>query len=164
MIVPLSPGGNGDAEMPIGTYGGWGKGTGSGIGTGEGSGTGTARHGSGAGGPYEGGTAPSASTGASLQRRAAYQALLKRVIEAHKEYPLAARRARQEGNCWRRFTISRSGTLRKVESLSSCGYEYLDEAATRAITAVGKFPPLPDEIKGAEATFSVPIKFTLTEE
>lgn len=98
---------------------------------------------------------------AAGHQRAAYQELLKRLVEAHKEYPLAARRSRKEGSCKRRFVLSRSGTLRQVEALSSCGYEYLDDAATRAIRAVGAFPPLPDEIAGAEASFTVSITFTL---
>ena len=98
--------------------------------------------------------------GASLQRRAAYLAQLKGLIEAHKEYPLAARRSRQEGSCLRGFDIDRSGALRKVVALSSCGHEFLDAAATRAITSIGTFPPLPDAIREAEATFTVTITFT----
>jgi protein TonB len=160
-IAPTAPGGA-DMVFPVGSGSGRGGGTGSGAGEGAGTGTGAGRYGNGTGGTH-GGNATSASSGA-LQRRAAYQALLKRLIEAHKEYPLAARRSRLEGNCVRRFTISRGGTLKKVESLSSCGHEYLDDAATRAITAVGTFPPLPDEITGTEATFEVPIRFMLRNE
>jgi protein TonB len=107
--------------------------------------------------PSNGGGVPSAGLGA-------YQALLKRIIEAHKEYPLAARRMRQEGSCLRRFTISRGGSLKKVEPLSSCGHPFLDDAATRAITGAGTFPPLPDDFRGEEATFTISIKFTLENE
>lgn len=158
-IIPLLPAEKGDAEMTVGTVGGTGRG-GSGAGSGSGVGAGAAR-GGGTGGTHGGGVTPASSQG-GVQRRAAYQALLRRLIEAHKEYPLAARKLRQEGSCQRRFTLRRDGSLAKVESLSSCGYTYLDDAATRAITTVGTFPPLPEEFTGAEAAFTIPITFTLS--
>ncbi len=100
------------------------------------------------------------TTGSEL-RRSAYEALLKRLIEEHKEYPLAARRSGQEGRCLRRFVLDRSGAIKRVDKLSSCGHAFLDDAATRAIRSVGTFPPLPDDYKGAEATFIVPITFSI---
>ena len=105
------------------------------------------------------GTAGSPS--GSTARQAAYQAQLKRLIEARKEYPLAARKAGHQGVCQRSFVISRNGSLKNVKAVSSCGYVFLDEAATRAITAVGTFPPLPDDFKGAEETFTVSMSFML---
>jgi protein TonB len=97
----------------------------------------------------------------SPQRRVAYQDMLKRLVEEHKDYPFAARRSRQQGSCQRRFVLSRNGSIKQVEELSSCGHSLLDEAATRAITTVGSFPPLPEEVKGAEEAFTVTIKFAL---
>ena len=92
----------------------------------------------------------------------AYAALLQRLIEAHREYPFASRRSRQEGSCRRRFTLDRNGRLMLVEALSSCNYPFLDESATRAITSVGAFPPLPDTLAGEDASFTFTITFTLT--
>lgn len=89
-----------------------------------------------------------------------YQAQVRSLIEAHKEYPLAARKSGREGSCQRRFQLGRDGTLQRVETVSSCGHPFLDAAATRAIGAVGKFPPLPDEF-AAEEPFEVTITFTL---
>lgn len=97
----------------------------------------------------------------SPSRPGAYQAQLKSLIEAHKQYPLACRKSGREGSCQRRFLLGRDGILRRVETLSSCGHPFLDAAATQAITAVGKFPPLPEEFKGIEESFSVTITFTL---
>lgn len=97
----------------------------------------------------------------SGQHRAAYQTLLKRLIETHKKYPLAARRSGREGSCQRRFVLGRNGSLKNVEAISSCGHAFLDEAATQAIAAVGTFPPLPDFFKGAEETFTITMTFTL---
>jgi len=87
---------------------------------------------------------------------------LKRIIEAHKEYPLASRRKEEEGSCQRRFILSRDGALRNVETVTRCGHPFLDDAATRAITSVGKFPPFPAEIEGDEASFTVTLTFSLS--
>ncbi len=100
------------------------------------------------------------STGSEL-RRSAYEALLKGLIEEHKEYPLAARKSGQEGRCLRRFVLNRNGKIKRIDKLSSCGHPFLDEAATRAIRSVGTFPPLPDDYKGDEATFIIPITFSI---
>jgi protein TonB len=106
-------------------------------------------------------TAAGAPAAKFLQRRETYQAQLKRLIEAHKRYPLAARRSGKEGVCQRRFALRRDGTLKRVEELSSCGHTFLDDAATHAISAVGTFPPLPDDFTGAEETFTITMIFTL---
>lgn len=90
-----------------------------------------------------------------------YQTLVKKLIEANKVYPFAARRAGQTGSCLRRFVLERNGAVSRVEELSSCGYPFLDDAATRAINSVGRFPPLPEEIRGSEAAFTVTISFNL---
>lgn len=159
-IHPDDPAENGSPAMAVGVGNGTGMESGSGGGAGSGPGIGTARSG-GTTGRSPGGGPPSTASGASPQRRAAYLAILKGLIEAHKDYPLAARRSRQEGSCLRRFVITRSGALKKVEALSSCGHEYLEHAATRAITAIGAFPPLPEEFGEAEAAFTVTITFTV---
>jgi TonB family protein len=114
-------------------------------------------------GSFTGSGTPSTDKGTiTAQRYNAYAALLKRLIESHKEYPLASRRTRQEGSCQRRFTLWRGGRLKQVEALSSCGHPFLDEAATRAITSVGAFPPLPEGLAEGESRFTVTITFTLT--
>jgi len=113
-------------------------------------------------GAFSGGSSALPRTPApSPSRSGAYQAQLKSLIEAHKEYPLACRKSGREGSCQRRFLLGRDGSLRRVETLSSCGHPFLDAAATQAITAVGKFPRLPEEFQGIEESFSVTITFTL---
>ena len=101
------------------------------------------------------------NSGTPSLRGGAYQAQLKRLIEAHKEYPLAARKAGVEGSCQRRFLLGPDGALKRVETVSSCGHPFLDTAATRAISTVGAFPPPPAEFAGSEEPFSVTITFTL---
>ena len=110
-----------------------------------------------------GGTSGGARKGAGAwsSSRSAYQAKLKSLVEAHKEYPLAARRSGREGSCRRRFSLGRDGSLKRVEELTTCGHPFLDSAATRAITAVGKFPPLPEEYPGTEESFTITMTFSL---
>ena len=105
---------------------------------------------------------PTREADGASERRNTYQALLKRIIEKHKEYPLAARKLRREGSCQRRFVLGRNGALKTVEKLSSCGNAFLDDAATRAIVAVGVFPPLTEDFNGSEQAFTVTMTFALT--
>jgi periplasmic protein TonB len=114
-------------------------------------------------GPARASGPAAASPGIAEHRKGDYQARLNRLIEAHKEYPATCRRKGVEGSCQRRFVLTRDGSLKKLESLSHCGHPFLDEAATRAITSVGKFPRLPVEFDGAEATFVVSITFKLSD-
>jgi periplasmic protein TonB len=100
---------------------------------------------------------------AAAARRSSYAAQLKGLVEAHKVYPVAARSLGREGSCLRRFVLGRDGALKRVESLSSCGHPFLDGAATRAITGVGRFPRLPEEYGGTEESFTVTMTFTLAE-
>lgn len=160
--APAATANTGNREMSPGTgLAGRVTGAGSGGASGVGSVTGAGRNeGSGPGGGQ--GIDPAGMAGGSSQRRTAYQDLVKRLIEAHKEYPFAARRSRHEGSCRRRFVLDRNGTIRLVELLSSCGHALLDEAATRAIMAVGAFPPLPDDFRGAEEAFTISMTFTLS--
>ncbi|MBI1921992.1 MAG: energy transducer TonB [Geobacter sp.] len=90
-----------------------------------------------------------------------YQAHLKKLIKARKEYPLMARRRMIEGCCLLRFTLRRSGDLKSVSILRSSGNGFLDEAAARAVTSVGSFPPFPSEFSGEEGAFTVSLSFTL---
>ena len=98
---------------------------------------------------------------AAHRRGGAYQAQLRSLIEARKEYPLAARKSGREGSCRRRFLLGRDGSLLRVETLSSCGHPFLDAAATRAISSVAAFPPLPEEFS-AEEPFDITITFALS--
>jgi periplasmic protein TonB len=102
-----------------------------------------------------------ASPAGAAEGRAAFQAKLRALIEAHKRYPVAARKLGREGSCQRRLVLSRDGTLQAVEALSSCGHPFLNEAANRAINDVGRYPPLPKAFSGEKQSFDVTITFSL---
>ncbi len=56
--------------------------------------------------------------------------------------------------------LRRDGSLKSVEPVDSCGHPFLDAAATRAISSVGAFPPVPAELSPDEP-FEVTITFAL---
>jgi len=83
LVPPLAPAEEGSAVLTVGAGVGTATGSGPGGGAGFGTGAGTARAGGDTGGSPGGGAA-SAASGASLQRRAAYLAVGRGLIEAHK--------------------------------------------------------------------------------
>jgi periplasmic protein TonB len=105
----------------------------------------------------------SADPKSAVHGRQPYQARLESLVAAHQKYPLAARKLGREGSCRRLIVLDRDGTLKRVDELSSCGHPFLDSAATRAITDVGRFPPFPKEYQGNEGKFSITLRFTLAE-
>lgn len=111
----------------------------------------------------EAGTAAGGGNGTAARGNAfiAYMAQIKRLIEERKEYPLAARRLHVTGKCRVQFILGRRGSVKQVTLVESSGSEFLDNAATRAVSDVGRFPPFPAEIRDEERTFSIPISFRL---
>ncbi|MBI5191187.1 MAG: energy transducer TonB [Nitrospirae bacterium] len=94
--------------------------------------------------------------------RAGYQEALRVSIDKRKEYPLFARKSRQEGRCLVVCEIARDGTVRDVRLAKSTGHSQLDRAAVRAVGDVGRFPPVPPELKGDTLSFEVPVSFRLS--
>ena len=90
-----------------------------------------------------------------------YRARIRGLSEQHKEYPVTARRGRMEGSVSVRFVLNRTGVLRQAEISRSSGRGILDRAALRAVEAVGKFPPVPEDMQGKDFSFDVPVKFML---
>ncbi len=93
--------------------------------------------------------------------RNSYLAILKRQIEHHKQYPLIARKGRQQGTVIVQFELTADGNLKSCQVQKSCGYRLLDKAAARAVRAAAPFPDLPAEIDLADTSFILPIKFVL---
>jgi protein TonB len=87
---------------------------------------------------------------------------LRSAIERCREYPLMARRQKLEGDVKVACQISREGELREARIVSSSGISILDNAALRTIRSVGRFPPVPLELKGENFNFVAPIGFRLT--
>ena len=54
-----------------------------------------------------------------------------------------------------RFTIARNGALLEISIVSSSGKQNLDRGLIAAFQQVAPFPPLPAEIPGDSATFTL---------
>ncbi|MHA2609498.1 MAG: energy transducer TonB [bacterium JZ-2024 1] len=91
----------------------------------------------------------------------AYQKLVRKKIESHKEYPLQARRLALEGTVEVRFILTREGKVKEVEIVKSSGFLLLDNAGKKAVERAAPFPPFPDEIRESTLTFSLSFRFSL---
>jgi len=100
---------------------------------------------------------------AELSARSGYLALLRKLIEKCKEYPLLARRRHLEGTAVVRFEVTRSGSLKGVALAGSSGSSILDESALHAVQSVGGLPPLPAELAERELKVEVPLTFRLAD-
>jgi protein TonB len=81
-------------------------------------------------------------------------------LQAHKQYPDAARERGDEGRAVIRFTVSRDGRVLSYSLVSSSGSASLDEAAQDMFRGA-TLPPFPASMGESEITVTVPIHFTL---
>lgn len=88
--------------------------------------------------------------------RDASQLILERLV-----YPEDARRQEVEGRAQIRLVIARDGTLVSHEILRGTGHAGLDQAVSRAVTEVARFPRLPRGYREPRLNFVVSVRFTL---
>ncbi len=94
------------------------------------------------------------------QAQLSYVQKLKLYIEKNKYYPRQAVRLRQSGTVTLRLKISKAGVFSSIEVLGSSDFPILDEAALKLIKKIGRFNPLPSNIKQG-SYFTVPIAYNL---
>lgn len=82
-------------------------------------------------------------------------------LEQFRRYPAAARRSRQEGICYVRFTIDRQGRVLAASLERSSGHEPLDREAVALVGRADPFPAPPPELEGNTVTLTVPVEFFL---
>ncbi len=133
----------------------YGHGSGIGMGTGTGSGYGT---GSGTGSGSGSGTGSGAGAGTALQ---GYLAKVRSLLEKNKIYPQQARSRNEQGTVVIRFTIGADGSIAGISLSSSSGSTILDQAAQETVHKVGRFPPIPAEVKKNSLTVQVPLAYRL---
>jgi len=92
--------------------------------------------------------------------RAAYQKQIRELIESHKQYPLLARRGRQQGQVVVEFDINRTGKSGAVKVVRSSGHSLLDRAALKAVRAVERFPEPPATLQQS-SRYQIAISFIL---
>ncbi|RWS48206.1 hypothetical protein CKA56_15455, partial [Arcobacter venerupis] len=82
-------------------------------------------------------------------------------IERNKSYPLISKAKKEEGIVVLFFRVNNKGEISNLKILKSSGYEKLDEAALKAVKAVGIYKRIPEELENEYLDIQVPIKFNL---
>jgi protein TonB len=90
-----------------------------------------------------------------------YRTRLQAWLERHKDYPVAARRRRQEGVVELTFTLRRDGTVAAAEVSRPSGSILLDRAARRMLDRAEPMPAFPDSLPVEEMELTVPVEFRL---
>lgn len=97
----------------------------------------------------------------AASRLGEYLETVRLAVEAHKQYPSAARQLGQQGSVLVRARIMSDGSLAEVEVVTSSGHRHLDRAA---LAAVRNAAPLkaPSGFGLQDLVLEIPITFRLT--
>jgi protein TonB len=90
---------------------------------------------------------------------AAYQALLRQILQRAHRVPAEAQERRLRGTALVQATITRNGRVVAHHLARSSGYQMLDEAALDLFRRVSPFPPFPSEYQADETRILVPVEF-----
>ena len=82
-------------------------------------------------------------------------------LQKHKQYPLAARRRRQEGTALIYFEMDREGHVLQARLERSSGHHRLDDEALALLARADPLPVPPDDIEGERIKLLVPVEFLL---
>ncbi len=100
-------------------------------------------------------------TGAPARNTRSYYGQIAGWIDANKEYPVAAKKDKEQGTVVVSFTIDRNGQLLSSAIKKSSGFPQLDQAALATLTRAAPFPPIPDFIGKDTLSIAVPIDYSL---
>lgn len=92
---------------------------------------------------------------------ARYLAEIRALLEARKEYPVAARRMGHRGRVVVRFVLERDGRVQKAEIVSGSASEILNRAARGLIDGLRAVKPFPKEVALSEWAVVVPIEYQM---
>ena len=107
------------------------------------------------------GAGDSSGAGGSRGRQAAYIATLAAQLNRYKHYPMAARRARQEGTATLSLLILRDGSVKDSGISESSGFEALDAAVLRMLERAQPLPAFPASMEVEEIRVKIPVSFSL---
>ena len=88
-----------------------------------------------------------------------YLSRVYRHVDPHRDYPAAARAARQHGRVVTRVTINRSGELLDIRLDRSSGWPLIDNAEIAAIRRAMPLPPVPDGMRGDPVVLVLPMNY-----
>ena len=107
------------------------------------------------------GLGDSPGAGGSPGRMTSYVALLARQVNRHKHYPMAARRAREEGTVTLSLIVRRDGSVADGRISQSSGSQALDAAVLRMLERAQPLPAFPASMTQDEIRVDFPISFSL---
>jgi len=90
-----------------------------------------------------------------------YIAEIKNAIEEKKYYPRRARRLKHQGVVTVRFTILKDGTIKDISLENPSRFKRLNSGALKTLQSIGKFSPIPKELKLDKWEIVVPIEYIL---
>lgn len=90
-----------------------------------------------------------------------YITALKKAIEARKFYPNRAKKQAREGVVIVGFRIDRKGMINNVRIVGSSSVRILDRSAMNVVSNMGKFKPIPEQIKRESWTFEISLSYYL---
>lgn len=95
----------------------------------------------------------------SAQER--YRLELQAMLEKKKQYPLLAKRLRQQGKVLVKFTLRRDGSVVAAELVATSEFESLNKAARELIAQISGLKPFPDEVKRQQWVFVLPVEYRM---
>jgi len=92
-----------------------------------------------------------------------YKAMLTSLVTRNVHYPTKSVSDLEEGTCYVKIEIARSGEVVNYELARKAGFVALDSECMQAVRNTGRFPPVPANIDPAASVFKfeVPINFKL---
>ncbi len=90
-----------------------------------------------------------------------YFSMIRMKIESNKKYPPSALRKQMQGRVGLSFTISKEGTVERLEVKQPSRYQVLDEAAQAAVKAASPFPRPPPQLFQGPVSVEITIVFEL---
>lgn len=95
------------------------------------------------------------------QQEADYFALVSAHLNRRKQYPVEARKARQQGVVTVRFTVDRNGNVSNTSIKRGSGHDLLDRATLDLLLRVAPLPRMPASMQRESVTLSLPIDYSL---
>ncbi len=90
-----------------------------------------------------------------------YFALITQIIYRNKRYPRQAYSLQQEGLVVVKLKLNKDGEILDLRVLEESPYKSLNEASLDTISAIHRFPPIPNELGVNELTLRVPIEYKI---